>query len=153
MNVYMARVNINIAITAMITEKPLHGNHSSTVCMREYDVGASPSDFNSTLSGKTNENDRRHTFDWTNRQSGLMLGTRAARTLKWSIFLDGIKALKRWILLRVRSNDAICWVYFGIFWCPENHDYRYVDVQFIEFWFFSYHHRSKYRVRKEDDPP
>ena len=82
MNVYMARVNINIAITAMITEKPLHGNHSSTVCMREYDVGASPSDFNSTLSGKTNENDRRHTFDWNNRQSGLMLGTRAVRTVK-----------------------------------------------------------------------
>ena len=66
----------------MITENPLHGNHSSTVCLREYEVGTSPSEFNSTLSGEPNENDGRDTFDWTNRQSGLMLGTRAARTLK-----------------------------------------------------------------------
>ena len=86
MNVYVARVNINIAITAMVTEKPLHGNHSSTVCLREYEVGTSPSEFNSTLSGEPNENDGRDTFDWTNRQSGLLLGTRAARTVKCSIF-------------------------------------------------------------------
>ena len=81
MNVYVARVNINIAITAMVTEKPLHGNHSSTVCMRQYELGISPSEFN-LLSGEPNENDGRDTFDWTNRQSGLMLGTRAARTVK-----------------------------------------------------------------------
>ena len=77
MNVYMARVNINIAITAMVTEKPLHGNHSSTVCLREYEVGISASEFNSTSSG---ENDERDTFDWTNRQAGLILGFRAVRT-------------------------------------------------------------------------
>ena len=76
----MARVNINIAITAMVTEKPRHGYHSSAVCMREYEVGESPSEFNSTHSGDSNENDGPNTFDWTNRQSGLMLGTRAVRT-------------------------------------------------------------------------
>ena len=75
----MARVNINIAITAMITEKPLQENHSSTehICEREYELGISSSGFNFTLSGETDENDERDTFDWTNRQSGLMLGTRA----------------------------------------------------------------------------
>ena len=152
MNVYMARVNINIAITAMVTEKSVYGNHSSTICMREYELGISQSEFNSTLSEETNENVGRDTFDWTNRQSGLMLGTRAVRSsprtsfLTCSIYWNSFKVLKRWILLRIRSNDAICWIHFSIFWCPENHDYRYVDVQLIEFWFFLYHHRSKYRV-------
>ena len=52
----MARVNLNIAITAMITEKPLQGNQSSTVCEREYEFGTFPTKLNSTLSGETDEN-------------------------------------------------------------------------------------------------
>ena len=80
----MARVNINIAITAMVTEKPLRGNHSSTVCRREYELEVSPSGFNSTRSGETEksliDNVGRDTFDWNNRQSGLILGTRAVQT-------------------------------------------------------------------------
>ena len=82
----MARVNINIAITAMITEKPLRGNHSSTVCLREYELETSSTIIfnNSTRFGETKksviDNAGRDTFDWTNRQSGLILGTRAVPT-------------------------------------------------------------------------
>ena len=82
----MARVNINIAVTAMVTEKHQQQNHSSTehVCEREYKLGISSSELNATLSGESVEsltgNDGPDTFDWTNRQSGLMLGTRAVRT-------------------------------------------------------------------------
>ena len=80
----MARVNLNIAITAMVIEKQPQGNHSSVVCEREYELGTSSSELNSTLSGGTEEssggNVGRDTFDWTNRQSGLMLGTGALRT-------------------------------------------------------------------------
>ena len=69
---------MNIAITAMVIEKQPQGNHSSVVCEREYELGTSSSELNSTLSGETEEPSaasvRRDTFDWTNRQSGLMLG-------------------------------------------------------------------------------
>ena len=91
----MARVNINIAITAMITEKPLRENHSSTVCLREYELETSSSGFNFTLSGETEksiiDNVGRDTFNWTNRQSGLMLGTRVVRTyfIVFSISVNG----------------------------------------------------------------
>ena len=149
----MARVNINIAITAMITEKPLQENHSSTehICEREYELGISSSGFNFTLSGETDENGERDTFDWTNRQSGLMLGTWAVRIyfIKFPIISCSSIAMKRWILLRLRSNDAIWWVCFRIFWCPENHDHRHAHVQSIEFWFFLHHHCSEYWVSPE----
>ena len=62
----------------MVIEKQPQGNHSSVVCEREYELGTSSSEFNSTLSGATGESSAesvgRDTFDWTNRQSGLMLG-------------------------------------------------------------------------------
>ena len=77
-NVYLARVNLNIAITAMVIEKQPQGNHSSVVCEREYEIETSSSDFNTTFSGETEdlstESLGHDTFDWTNRQSGLMLG-------------------------------------------------------------------------------
>ena len=76
-NVYLARVNLNIAITAMVIEKQINGNQSSAVCEREYELG--PNSFNSSLSGEIAETpkeyDAHDSFDWTNRQSGLMLGT------------------------------------------------------------------------------
>ena len=90
----MARVNLNIAITAMVVEKPPHGNHSLIVCERA--LRASSNEFNSTQSEKIvktpPESDTRDTFDWTNRQSGLMLGTRADRTdcIELSIVLNGL---------------------------------------------------------------
>ena len=81
---YLARVNLNIAITAMVIEKQPQGNHSSVVCERENELGTPPSELNSTLSGETEDssggNVGRDTFDWTNRQSGLMLGIGALRT-------------------------------------------------------------------------
>ena len=62
----------------MVIEKQPQGNHSSVVCEREYEIGTSSSEFNSSLSGGTEESSAasvgRDTFDWTNRQSGLMLG-------------------------------------------------------------------------------
>ena len=70
----------------MVIEKQPQGNHSSVVCEREYELGTSSSEFNlnSTLSGETEVssggNVGRDTFDWTNRQSGLMLGIGALRT-------------------------------------------------------------------------
>ena len=76
----MARVNINIAITAMVTEKLPQENHSSTVCESEYEFGTSSTKLSSTFFGETDGTVERGTFDWTNRQSGLMLGTRAVRT-------------------------------------------------------------------------
>ena len=79
---YLARVNLNIAITAMVIEKQPQGNHSSVVCEREYELGTSSNEFNSTLSGEIKESSAasvgRDTFDWTNRQSGLMLGKGAS---------------------------------------------------------------------------
>ena len=92
----MARVNLNIAITAMVVEKPPHGNHSLIVCERA--LRASSNEFNSTQSGKIvetpTESDTRDTFDWTNRQSGLMLGTRADRIdyIKLSVFFNGLSS-------------------------------------------------------------
>ena len=78
-NVYLARVNLNIAITAMVIEKQTNGNLSSVVCEREYELRPPSSNLNSTLvedtGGLSNENDGHDTFDWSNRQSGLMLGT------------------------------------------------------------------------------
>ena len=62
----------------MVIEKQPQGNHSSVVCEREFELGTSSSEFNSTISGETEESSaasvERDTFDWTNRQSGLMLG-------------------------------------------------------------------------------
>ena len=62
----------------MVIEKQPQGNHSSVVCEREYELGTSSSEFNSTIPGETEELSAasvgRDTFDWTNRQSGLMLG-------------------------------------------------------------------------------
>ena len=92
----MARVNLNIAITAMVVGKPPLGNHSLVVCERE--LATLSNEFNSTQSGKIvktpTEIDTRDTFDWTNRQSGLMLGTRAYRTnyIKLSVFLNGLSS-------------------------------------------------------------
>ena len=75
----MARVNLNIAITAMVIEKRKNGNESSVVCEREYEIRPSSSNFNVSLTedmgASSNENDGHDTFDWSNRQSGLMLGT------------------------------------------------------------------------------
>ena len=63
----------------MVIEKQPQGNHSLVVCEREYEIGTSSSELNSTASGETGESSAasigRDTFDWTNRQSGLMLGT------------------------------------------------------------------------------
>ena len=77
-------MNLNIAITAMVIEKQQQGNHSSVVCEREYELGTSSKELNSTLSGETgdssDESVGHDTFDWTNRQSGLMLGIGALRT-------------------------------------------------------------------------
>ena len=78
----------------MVIERPLHGNHSSTVCMREYEVGTSASEFNTTQSGET--------FDWTNRQSGLMLGTRAVRT-----YLRAIRTRMFDLLNRFKSPEKV----------------------------------------------
>ena len=68
----------------MVIEKQPQGNHSSVVCEREYDIGTSSSELNSTLSGENEDSSGegvgRDTFDWTNRQSGLMLGIGALRT-------------------------------------------------------------------------
>ena len=67
----------------MVIEKQPQGNHSSVVCEREYELGPSR-EFNSTAPGETEASSvgsvGRDTFDWTNRQSGLMLGKGASRT-------------------------------------------------------------------------
>ena len=62
----------------MVIEKQPQGNHSSVVCEREHEFRTSSSELNSTSSGETEESSGgdvgRDTFDWTNRQSGVMLG-------------------------------------------------------------------------------
>ena len=66
----------------MVIEKQTQGNHSSVVCDREYELESVSSKINSTESGNSTDTttefstdfDGRDTFDWTNRQSGLMLG-------------------------------------------------------------------------------
>ena len=62
----------------MVIEKQTQGNQSSVVCEREYELESASSKINSTESGNSTEFstdfDGRDTFDWTNRQSGLMLG-------------------------------------------------------------------------------
>ena len=156
-NVYLARVNLNIAITAMVIEKQPQGNHSSVVCEREYELGTSSSELNSTLSGETEEssggNVGRDTFDWTNRQSGLMLGIGASRT-KYSVLHSWTvrEALKRRLFLWIRSDDAVCRFYFSVFWCPENHDRGYVDFKFIQFCVYLYHHHFRFWVSHVTKP-
>ena len=63
----------------MVIEKQTNGNQSSAVCEREYELRPSSISLNDTLTEDTgvssNENDGHDTFDWSNRQSGLMLGT------------------------------------------------------------------------------
>ena len=63
----------------MVIEKQTNGNQSSVVCEREYEIRLSSSKINSTLAEDTSalliENEGHDTFDWSNRQSGLMLGT------------------------------------------------------------------------------
>ena len=63
----------------MVIEQHKNGNQSSVVCEREYVLRPSSISLNNTLTEDTgvssNENDGHDTFDWSNRQSGLMLGT------------------------------------------------------------------------------
>ena len=79
----------------MVIEKQPQGNHSSVLCEREYELGTSSSELNSTLSEETEEssggNVGRDTFDWTNRQSGLMLGIGAKRTKIQHSYLSGTR--------------------------------------------------------------
>ena len=132
----------------MVIEKQPQGNHSSVVCEREYELRTSSSDFNSTFPGETEdlstESLGHDTFDWTNRQSGLMLGM-GLRGLSPMMDISQMSAEPkiRWLFLWIRSDDAVCWVYFSIFRCTENHDRSHVDFKYIQFCLYLYHHHSK----------
>ena len=67
----MSRVALNIAITAMVIPNRTSTNDITAVCQRE-DIIESFETFNSSDRARMEEENE--TFDWTNRQSGLMLG-------------------------------------------------------------------------------
>lgn len=62
----MSRVALNIAITAMVIPNRTSINDITAVCQRE--------DTLATLNSSSETRKEQETFDWTNRQSGLMLG-------------------------------------------------------------------------------
>ena len=64
----MSRVALNIGITAMVIQNRTSINDIEAVCQRD-DIIETLNSSNETRIEQKNE-----TFDWTNRQSGLMLG-------------------------------------------------------------------------------
>ena len=64
----MSRVALNIAITAMVIPNRTSINDITAVCQRDEIIE------NLNSSGETRIKQEIETFDWTNRQSGLMLG-------------------------------------------------------------------------------
>lgn len=64
----MSRVALNIAITAMVIPNRTSINDITAVCQREDTLATLNS------SSETRKEQENETFDWTNRQSGLMLG-------------------------------------------------------------------------------
>ena len=64
----MSRVALNIAITAMVIPNRTSINDIAAVCQRDEIIEKLNS------SSETRIEQENETFDWTNRQSGLMLG-------------------------------------------------------------------------------